>query len=250
MWLLIVAILVVLIPSQLHAVDFLGVTMCEAGAGGINGPTPVSVLTPGVTQQATGWVSNDQITSLVVLVKSADMNQATGPESFKRLEALISDAIGEPDGKSEGWRSWHGEGLTVALTRSEKENKVNARCGFHIVKDPNKLHLPTPTGAPMHRPTKIVEVEDFEIVGDLKISPSVGNLVKVMGLLRNNSGKSYSLANFDLSLFKGEELLCVGTVTIRELKRSQERGFSELVDCPGYSSAGANTFKFQFAGGY
>jgi hypothetical protein len=92
---------------------------------------------------------------------------------------------------------------------------------------------------------------DFVLEGRLKHSAAGDDWVDVMGIVVNNSGASYAVASFDLSLYDGDgELICVDTISVNQLKEGQERAFRGAIRCPDYVADEVASWKLQFAGGH
>ena len=95
------------------------------------------------------------------------------------------------------------------------------------------------------------EVADFALEGRLKHAAAEDGWVDVMGVVVNNSGASYTVASFDLSLYDGEgELVCVDMVSVNQLREGQERAFRGAIRCADYVTDGIASWKLQFAGGH
>ena len=95
------------------------------------------------------------------------------------------------------------------------------------------------------------EVVDFELEGRLKHAAAEDGWVDVMGVVTNNSGASYTVASFDLSLYDGEgELICVDTISVNQLREGQERAFRGAIRCADYVADEVASWKLQFAGGH
>ncbi len=104
---------------------------------------------------------------------------------------------------------------------------------------------PAPPAAP--EPTSIVE---FGLKGRLKHAAAEDGRVDVMGILVNNSGSSYTVANFDLSLYDAAgELICVDAISASELRDGQERAFRDSIRCADYAPDEVAGWKLQYAGG-
>ena len=96
-----------------------------------------------------------------------------------------------------------------------------------------------------------VVVEDFELEGRLKHAVAEDGWVDVMGVVTNNSGASYTVASFDLSLYDGAgDLICVDTISVNHLKEGQERAFRGAIRCADYVADEVASWKLQFAGGH
>jgi len=104
---------------------------------------------------------------------------------------------------------------------------------------------PPPPAAP--EPTKI---DEFELKGRLKHEAAEDGQVDIMGIVVNNSGSSYSVANFDLSFYDATgELICVDAISVSELKDGQERAFRDSIRCADYAPDVVAAWKLQYAGG-
>ncbi|MDH3815998.1 MAG: FxLYD domain-containing protein, partial [Acidobacteriota bacterium] len=96
-----------------------------------------------------------------------------------------------------------------------------------------------------------IEVADFALEGRLKHAAAEDGWVDVMGVVVNNSGASYAVASFDLSLYDGEgELICVDAVSVNQLREGQERAFRGAIRCADYVADEVASWKLQFAGGH
>jgi len=94
-------------------------------------------------------------------------------------------------------------------------------------------------------------VEDFELEGRLKHAVTEDGWVDVMGVVVNNSGASYAVASFDISLYDSAgELICVDTVSVNQLREGQERAFRGAIRCADYAADEVASWKLQFAGGH
>ena len=106
-----------------------------------------------------------------------------------------------------------------------------------------------PAAAPPAAPEPMA-IEEFELKGRLKHAAAEAGQIDVMGIVVNNSGSSYSLANFDLSLYDAAgELICVDTISVSELKDGQERAFRDSIRCADYAPDAVAGWKLQYAGG-
>jgi len=102
---------------------------------------------------------------------------------------------------------------------------------------------PTPVGK--------IEVAEFELEGRLKHAAAEDGWIDVMGVVTNNTGASYAVASFDLSLYDGEgELICVDTISVNQLREEQERAFRGSMRCADYVFDEVTSWKLQFAGGH
>jgi len=72
----------------------------------------------------------------------------------------------------------------------------------------------------------------------------------VMGVVVNDSGTDYKVANFDLSFYDtAGDLVCVDAISVSELRDGQERAFRDSIRCSEYEAGTVATWKLQFAGG-
>jgi hypothetical protein len=107
----------------------------------------------------------------------------------------------------------------------------------------------TPTGELQAEPEH--ERAEFELKGRLKHAVAEENWVDVMGIVVNNSGASYAVASFDLSLYDDAgELICVDTISVNQLREGQERAFRSAIRCADYVADEVASWKLQFAGGH
>jgi hypothetical protein len=91
----------------------------------------------------------------------------------------------------------------------------------------------------------------FLLKGRLKHAAAEDGWVDVMGVVVNDSGASYDVASFDLSLYDGSgDLMCVDTISVNQLRDGQERAFRSAIRCPDYEAAAVATWKLQFAGAH
>ena len=106
-----------------------------------------------------------------------------------------------------------------------------------------------PAPAPPATPEPTV-IEEFELKGRLKHAAAEDGRVDVMGIVVNNSGSSYSIANFDLSLYDAAgELICVDAISVSELRDGQERAFRDSIRCADYVPDAVASWRIQYAGG-
>jgi len=100
-------------------------------------------------------------------------------------------------------------------------------------------------------PDPPAEIVDFELKGRLKHATTEDGWVDVMGIVINNTGSSYTVASFDLSLYDGAgELICVDTISVNQLREGQERAFRGAIRCADYVADEVASWKLQFAGGH
>ncbi len=96
-----------------------------------------------------------------------------------------------------------------------------------------------------------IEVAEFELEGRLKHAAAEDGWVDVMGVVANNSGATYAVASFDLSLYDtAGDLICVDTISVNQLREGQERAFRVAIRCADYAAEDIVSWKLQFAGGH
>ncbi len=127
----------------------------------------------------------------------------------------------------------------------ETETAVGAAVATGAAVEAAAASAPAPAAAP--EPTVI---EEFELKGRLKHAAAEDDWVDVMGIVVNNSGSSFAVANFDLSLYDAAgELICVDVISVSELRDGQERAFRDSVRCADYEPNAVAGWKLQYAGG-
>lgn len=127
----------------------------------------------------------------------------------------------------------------------ETETAVGAAVATGAAVEAAAASAPAPAAAP--EPTVI---EEFELKGRLKHAAAEDDWVDVMGIVVNNSGSSFAVANFDLSLYdEAGELICVDVISVSELRDGQERAFRDSVRCADYEPNAVAGWKLQYAGG-
>ena len=95
------------------------------------------------------------------------------------------------------------------------------------------------------------EAAEFELKGRLKHTAADDGWIDVMGVVINNSGVSYAVASFDLSLYDDAgELICVDTISVNQLRQGQERAFRGAIRCADYVVDEVASWKLQFAGAH
>ena len=105
--------------------------------------------------------------------------------------------------------------------------------------------------APDIAPDADAVAEEFALKGRLKLSAAEDGWVDVMGVVVNNSGVSYAVASFDLSLYDNSgDLICVDTISVNQLREGQERAFRGAIRCADYVADAVASWKLQFAGGH
>ncbi len=127
----------------------------------------------------------------------------------------------------------------------ETETAVGAAVATGAAVEAAAVPAPAPPAAPEPTP-----IEEFELKGRLKHAAAEDDWVDVMGIVVNNSGSSYTVANFDLSLYDAAgELICVDAISVSELRDGQERAFRDSVRCADYEPNAVAGWKLQYAGG-
>jgi hypothetical protein len=135
--------------------------------------------------------------------------------------------------------------VAAAPIADETETPAGVAVTTGAVVEAAAAPAPAPPAAP--EPTVI---DEFELKGRLKHAAGEDGQVEVMGILVNNSGSSYSLANFDLSLYDADgELICVDAISVSELRDGQERAFRDSIRCADYAPNEVVGWKLQYAGG-
>jgi len=133
----------------------------------------------------------------------------------------------------------------AAPMTDETETAAGAAVATGAVAGAATAPAPAPPAAP--EPTAI---DEFELKGRLKHAAAEDDWVDVMGIVVNNSGSSFAVANFDLSLYDaGGELICVDVISVSELRDGQERAFRDSIRCADYASDAVAGWKLQYAGG-
>ena len=108
----------------------------------------------------------------------------------------------------------------------------------------NSSAVPTPEPV-------VVATPDFEIVGAISHEAADQTWVDVMGVVANHTDTGYKLATFNLSLYDADgALICVDTISVSVLKAGQERAFRDAIRCTGYVAEMVAETRLQFAGGF
>ena len=106
---------------------------------------------------------------------------------------------------------------------------------------------PAPIGAEVAPET----ATGFALKGRLKHAAADNEWVDIMGIVVNNSGETYTVASFDLSLYDAAgDLICVDTISINQLRDGQERAFRSAIRCADYDPEAVADWKIQFAGAH
>jgi hypothetical protein len=132
-----------------------------------------------------------------------------------------------------------------APTTDETETAVGAAVATGAAVEAAAMPAPAPLAAPEPTP-----IDEFELKGRLKHAAAEDDWVDVMGIVVNNSGSSFAVANFDLSLYdEAGELICVDVISVSELRDGQERAFRDSIRCADYAPNAVAGWKLQYAGG-
>jgi hypothetical protein len=127
----------------------------------------------------------------------------------------------------------------------ETETAIGAAVATGAAVEAAAVPAPAPPAAPEPTP-----IEEFELKGRLKHAAAEDDWVDVMGIVVNNSGSSFAVANFDLSLYDAAgELICVDAILVSELRDGQERAFRDSIRCADYAPNAVAGWKLQYAGG-
>ncbi len=127
----------------------------------------------------------------------------------------------------------------------ETETAVGAAVATGAAVEAAAAPAPAPPAAPEPTP-----IDEFELKGRLKHAAAEDDWVDVMGIVVNNSGSSFAVANFDLSLYDAAgELICVDVISVSELRDGQERAFRDSIRCADYAPNAVAGWKLQYAGG-
>lgn len=257
--LVITVCLALLAAGPAEATEFLGVKLCK-------GSVDTSVVLPVGSPLSLESAEIGRHGGLLMLLK-ADNGDVM--DHIDNLMAFYTDSRGTGDAKK---LQWAGNDLTAyaqlikkgfaALAVSTEDDCLGADAATIIGED--EAEPVAVIAAPEPEPTSIVAgtvpppvpvpaptpVEDFVLSGRLKHSPAEDMWVDVMGVVINNSGSSYHIANFDLSFYDADgNLICVDAISVSELRTGQERAFRDSVRCADYMASSVVSWKIQFAGG-
>ena len=127
----------------------------------------------------------------------------------------------------------------------ETETAVGAAVATGAAVEAAAVPAPAPPAAPEPTP-----IEEFELKGRLKHAAAEDDWVDVMGIVVNNSGSSFAVANFDLSFYDDAgELICVDAISVSELRDGQERAFRDSIRCADYTPDAVASWRILYAGG-
>jgi hypothetical protein len=132
----------------------------------------------------------------------------------------------------------------VAETEAEDETGMEVAVA---AENAEPVTAPAPTGAEVEPET----AADFALKGRLKHAAADDEWVDIMGIVVNNSGHTYVVASFDLSLYDAAgDLICVDTISVNQLRDGQERAFRSAIRCADYDAEKVAAWKIQFAGAH
>jgi hypothetical protein len=275
---IIAVVVLALCAVPVNAVDFLGVELCVE-------PVSTRVILPAESPLSLESAEVGRHGGLVLLLHSKK------GEVLEQVDDLMASLTGSRGTGDERKLEWTNEEITgfaqvikkgyVALAVSATENctvepeSVQATTPVEtepaLTAEPVRVDEAPPTEtAPVAEAAPAVaaavvaaeveaeseaepqaEVADFELTGRLKHVAAEDGWVDVMGVVVNNSGASYAVASFDLSLWDGAgELICVDTVSVNQLREGQERAFRGAIRCADYVAVDVASWKLQFAGGH
>jgi hypothetical protein len=264
---IVAAILALVTAAPVGAVEFLGVELCSD-------PVNTRVVLPVDSPLSLESAEVGRHGGLVLLLHSKN------GKVLDQVDDLMASITGSRGSGDERKLEWTNEEITgfaqvikkgyvaLAVTATE-ECTVEAEsvpAAAPVVAEPAPAAEPEPIeeAAPAVAAAVVVaevetepetkaeaEVADFELKGRLKHAAAEDGWVDVMGVVVNNSGGSYAVASFDLSLYDdGGELICVDTVSVNQLREGQERAFRGAIRCADYIADEVASWKLQFAGGH
>jgi len=268
---IIAAILILIAAAPAGAVDFLGVELCTD-------PVSTRVVLPAESPLSLESAEVGRHGGLVLLLHSKK------GKVLDQVDDLMFSFTGSSGTGDDQRLEWSGNQITgfaqvikkgyvaLAVTAAEdctvEAEAVAAGAPVETVAAPPAEPVPETTVPEDTAPavaaavvaaeveeapdaTVKTEVADFELEGRLKHAAAEDGWVDVMGVVTNNSGASYAVASFDLSLYDGEgELICVDTISVNQLREEQERAFRGAIRCADYVADEVANWKLQFAGGH
>jgi hypothetical protein len=266
---IIAAILAVVIVTPANAVDFLGVELCAERVD-------TGVILPAESPLSLESVEVGRHGGLVLLLHSKK------GKVLEQVDDLMASFTGNRGTGDERKLEWAGEEVTgfaqvikkgyvaLAVTATEdctvEPESVPAAAPVEAEPAPTAEPAPVEEAAPAVAAAAVAaeaepepdakaeaeaEIEDFVLEGRLKHAEAEDGWVDVMGVVVNNSGASYAVASFDLSLYDdGGELICVDTISVNQLREGQERAFRGAIRCADYVADEVVSWKLQFAGGH
>jgi hypothetical protein len=264
------AIIVLFAIAPADAVDFLGVELCAE-------PVSTRVVLPADSPLSLESAEVGRHGGLVLLLHS---KKGTVLDQVDDLMASFTGSRGTGDERK---LEWTGEEITgfaqvikkgyVALAVTATEDCTaepeSVAAEEDVEAEPAPAAEPEPESPEVEEAAPVVaaaavateveaepevpaaEIPDFELKGRLKHTAAEGGWVDVMGVVVNNSGASYAVASFDLSLYDDAgELICVDTISVNQLREGQERAFRGAIRCADYVADEIASWKLQFAGGH
>jgi hypothetical protein len=253
---IIAAILAVVIVTPANAVDFLGVELCAERVD-------TGVILPAESPLSLESVEVGRHGGLVLLLHSKK------GKVLEQVDDLMASFTGNRGTGDERKLEWAGEEVT-GFAQVIKKGYV--ALAVTATEDCTVKPESVPAAAPVEEAASAVtaaavaaeaepepdakaeaeaEIEDFVLEGRLKHAEAEDGWVDVMGVVVNNSGASYAVASFDLSLYDdGGELICVDTISVNQLREGQERAFRGAIRCADYVADEVVSWKLQFAGGH
>ena len=267
---IVAAVLTLIVAAPAGAVDFLGVELCAE-------PVSTRVILPAESPLSLESAEVGRHGGLVLLLHSKN------GKVLDQVDDLMFSFTGSSGTGDEQRLEWSGNEITafaqvikkgyVALAVTAAEDcSVEAEAVPAVT--PVETEAPQPAEATVDTfdaeatvaastavaATEIEEepdataktaVADFELEGRLKHAAAEDGWVDVMGVVTNNSGASYVVASFDLSLYdSADELICVDTISVNQLREGQERAFRGAIRCGDYVADEVASWKLQFAGGH
>lgn len=267
-----IALLTAVLPA--HAVDFLGVELCQ-------GSTDTRVDLPIGSSLVLESVEIGDNGGLVMLL-SARSGKVMG-----HVDDLMTGLTGKRGSGDGDTLEWSDGRLTGVAQRVAKKYAALAVASSDDCPGTDPTPVPVPTAAPADSPQPSVSTPppdtapipaaaaavvaaaepstpsptepesaptatiDFEVVGAIAHEAADQTWVDVMGVVANHTDTGYKLATFDLSFFAADgALICVDTISVSVLKAGQERAFRDAIRCPGYVPEKVAETRLQFSGGF
>jgi hypothetical protein len=263
---IVAAIFVLVAAAPVSAVDFLGVELCAE-------QVDTGVILPAESPLSLESVEVGRHGGLVLLLHSKK-SEVLG--QVDDLMASLTGSRGTGDDRKLEWTGEEITGFAQVIKKGYVALAVKATEDCTVEPEPVPAAAPVETeSAATAEPAPIeeaapaaaaavvaAEVEpapeepsaklvDFELEGRLKHAAAENSWVDVMGVVVNNSGASYTVASFDLSLYDvSGDLICVDTISINQLREGQERAFRGAIRCADYVADEIASWKLQFAGGH
>ncbi len=270
---IIVAVVLVSVAASASAIEFLGVELCAEPVSTrviLPAESPLSLESAEVGRHG-GLVlllhskKGDVLSQVDDLMASFTGSRGTGDE--RKLEWTSQEITGFAQVIKKGYVALAvtaTEDCTVEAETAPAAAPAEAEPEAEPAPEPPQIEDTAPTVAAAVAATEAepepdagaeaeaaTEVVDFELKGRLKHSAAEDSWVDVMGVVVNNSGASYAVASFDLSLYDAAgELICVDTISVNQLREGQERAFRGAIRCADYVADEVASWKLQFAGGH